>query len=128
MEMAENALEEARDQLRTVEHLDLANREFQEAWGAYRLALSAFNESLPASGQAVETYKSTRPAPAQDATNSSDRREPIEVRKETLASQSQPKLRLRQRVCAGCQTWAGSFMPGLRTTLMQPSFLSRKVL
>jgi hypothetical protein len=32
-----------RDQLRTVEHLDLGNREFQEAWGAYRLALGAFN-------------------------------------------------------------------------------------
>ena len=30
--VAENALEEARDQLRTVEHLDLANREFQEGW------------------------------------------------------------------------------------------------
>jgi hypothetical protein len=42
--VTENALEEARDQLRTVEHLDLANREFQEAWGAYRLALDAFNE------------------------------------------------------------------------------------
>lgn len=42
--VSENALEEARDQLRTVEHLDLANREFQEAWGAYRLALGAFNE------------------------------------------------------------------------------------
>ena len=42
--VSENALEEARDQLRTVEHLDLANREFQEAWGAYRLALTAFNE------------------------------------------------------------------------------------
>jgi hypothetical protein len=41
---AENALEEARDQLRTIEHLDLANPEFQEAWGAYRLALGAFNE------------------------------------------------------------------------------------
>jgi flavin-binding protein dodecin len=41
---AENALEEARDQLRTVEHLDLENRDFQEAWGAYRLALAAFNE------------------------------------------------------------------------------------
>ena len=42
--VAENALEEARDQLRTVEHLDLANPEFQDAWGAYRLALGAFNE------------------------------------------------------------------------------------
>jgi hypothetical protein len=41
---AENALAEARDQLRTVEHLDLGNREFQEAWGAYRLALTSFNE------------------------------------------------------------------------------------
>jgi hypothetical protein len=42
--VAENTLQEARDELRTVEHLDLANREFQEAWGAYRLALGAFNE------------------------------------------------------------------------------------
>jgi hypothetical protein len=41
--VAEKALEEARDQLRTVEHLDLGNREFQEAWGAYRIALGEFN-------------------------------------------------------------------------------------
>jgi hypothetical protein len=40
--VAENALEEARDQLRTVEHLDLGNREFQEAWVVYRLTLDAF--------------------------------------------------------------------------------------
>jgi hypothetical protein len=31
-----------RDQLRTVEHLDLGNREFQEAWVVYRLTLDAF--------------------------------------------------------------------------------------
>ena len=32
---AEKTLGEARDQLRTVEHLDLGHREFQEAWQAY---------------------------------------------------------------------------------------------
>ena len=41
---AENALDEARDQLRTVEHLDLGDRDFQEAWGAYRIAFRAFND------------------------------------------------------------------------------------
>jgi hypothetical protein len=41
---AENTLQEARDELRTVEHLDLGNPEFQVAWVAYRLALGAFNE------------------------------------------------------------------------------------
>jgi hypothetical protein len=41
---AEKALEEARDQLRTVEHLDLGDRDFQEAWDAYRIALRAFND------------------------------------------------------------------------------------
>jgi hypothetical protein len=41
---AENALDEARDQLRTVEHLDLGDRDFQEAWGAYKIALRAFND------------------------------------------------------------------------------------
>ena len=40
---AEKTLGEARDQLRTVEHLDLGHREFQEAWQAYRLALEVFN-------------------------------------------------------------------------------------
>ena len=40
---AEKTLGEARDQLRTVEHLDLGHREFQEAWQAYRLALEFFN-------------------------------------------------------------------------------------
>jgi hypothetical protein len=40
---AEKTLGEARDQLRTVEHLDLGDREFQEAWQAYRLALDVFN-------------------------------------------------------------------------------------
>ena len=40
---AEKALEEARDQLRTVEHLELGNRDFQEAWEAYMVALDAFN-------------------------------------------------------------------------------------
>ena len=40
---AEKTLGEARDQLRTVEHLDLGHREFQEAWQAYRLALDVFN-------------------------------------------------------------------------------------
>jgi hypothetical protein len=40
---AEKALGEARDQLRTVEHLDLGHRKFQEAWQAYRLALDVFN-------------------------------------------------------------------------------------
>jgi hypothetical protein len=38
---AEQALGEARDQLRTFEHLDLWHRE--EAWQAYRLALDVFN-------------------------------------------------------------------------------------
>ena len=37
-------LEEPRDQLRTVEHLALGDRDFQEAWGAYRIALRAFND------------------------------------------------------------------------------------
>ena len=41
---AENALDEAREQLRTVEHLDLGDRDFQEAWRAYRIALRAFND------------------------------------------------------------------------------------
>jgi len=42
---AEKALEEARDQLRTVEHLELGNRDFQEAWEAYMVALDAFNKT-----------------------------------------------------------------------------------
>jgi hypothetical protein len=42
--VAEKALGEARDQLRTVEHLALGDRDFQEAWGAYRIALRAFND------------------------------------------------------------------------------------
>jgi hypothetical protein len=42
--VAEKTLDEARDQLRTVEHLDLGDRDFQEAWGAYRIALRAFND------------------------------------------------------------------------------------
>jgi hypothetical protein len=41
---AEKTLEEARDQLRTVEHLALGDRDFQEAWAAYRVALRAFND------------------------------------------------------------------------------------
>jgi hypothetical protein len=41
---AEKALDEARDKLRTVEHLDLGDRGFQKAWGAYRIALRAFND------------------------------------------------------------------------------------
>ena len=41
---AEKAVAEARDQLRTVEHLDLGDRDFQEAWGAYKIALRAFND------------------------------------------------------------------------------------
>jgi hypothetical protein len=41
---AEKTLEEARDQLRTVEHLALGDRDFQEAWDAYRIALRAFND------------------------------------------------------------------------------------
>jgi hypothetical protein len=42
--VAEKTLDEARHQLRTVEHLDLGDRDFQEAWGAYRIALRAFND------------------------------------------------------------------------------------
>jgi hypothetical protein len=42
--VAEKTLDEARDQLRTVEHLELGDRDFQEAWDAYRIALLAFNE------------------------------------------------------------------------------------
>jgi hypothetical protein len=42
---AEKALEEARDQLRTVEHLELGNPDFQEAWEAYMVALNAFNKT-----------------------------------------------------------------------------------
>jgi len=41
---AEKTLDEARDQLRTVEHLDLGDRDFQEAWAAYRIALRVFND------------------------------------------------------------------------------------
>jgi hypothetical protein len=42
--VAERTLDEARDQLRSVEHLELGDRDFQEAWGAYRIALRAFND------------------------------------------------------------------------------------
>jgi hypothetical protein len=42
---AEKALEEARDQLRTVEHLELGNSDFQEAWEADMVALDAFNKT-----------------------------------------------------------------------------------
>jgi hypothetical protein len=42
--LAEKTLGEARDQLRTVENLDLGDRDFQEAWGAYKIALRAFND------------------------------------------------------------------------------------
>ena len=50
--VAENALEEARDQLRTVEHLDLGDREFQEAWvlGSATLATKAVASSGPTPG------------------------------------------------------------------------------
>jgi hypothetical protein len=42
--VAERTLEEVRDQLRTVEHLALGVRDFQEGWAAYRIALRAFND------------------------------------------------------------------------------------
>jgi hypothetical protein len=43
--IAEKAVDEARDQLRTIEHLDLGDRDFQEAWRAYKIALRAFNDA-----------------------------------------------------------------------------------
>jgi hypothetical protein len=42
--VAENTLQEARDELRTVEHLDLSEPGISGSLGAYRLALGAFNE------------------------------------------------------------------------------------
>jgi hypothetical protein len=92
--VAENALEEARDQLRTVEHLDLRSRNFRKLGG-------------------IQARPGCRD-------NSSDRREPIEVRKETLASicagpdgcRLNEHARLRITSCAD----AGAF---LRITLSE---------
>ena len=42
--VAERTLGEARDQLRSGEHLEPGDRDFREAWGAYRIALRAFND------------------------------------------------------------------------------------
>jgi hypothetical protein len=40
---AEKTLAEAREQLRTVEHLDLGDRAFKDAWQTYMFARRAFD-------------------------------------------------------------------------------------
>ncbi len=60
--VAGNALEEARDQL-------IGNREFREAWGAYRLALGAFNAI-------IEVRKATLASTAEEPARCAPERAP----------------------------------------------------
>jgi hypothetical protein len=65
---AEKTLEEARDQLRTVEHLALGDRDFQEGWGAYRIALRASMTS-PTSFNRHQSHGMWRRIGVQDETD-----------------------------------------------------------